>query len=277
MALESWLLLEPRPQILLIVDHPSTEKLAQEYGVEFTPCLEFSPRGVPLLSSVFREAQRLAKYKVMAYVNADILLPNKLGKVIEKVKEKWKRFMIVSAPTIIDYTRLHISLGYEQEAMKHAIFHPIHTGADLFIYTKGIFTDIPPIRLGRYYWDHWLLSYPLIYGVPVIDATPYLPIFHPYDKTSSQCNQTGFFERFPLEHKLDAEDNLRLIGYWFLSSREQLPYYIDSTGQLHSRLKGGMWKLQVKFMLKYTLHSLIKGQRPLREKINPLYWITRRA
>ncbi|MDW8236517.1 MAG: hypothetical protein RMK98_07875 [Bacteroidia bacterium] len=195
MALESWLLLEPRPQIIIFSDHPSTERIAQEYGVEATPCLAFSPYGAPLLSFLFQRAQELARFETLVYVNADIMISSNLYDALLQVQRRWKKYLLVSAPHVVDHLRFSIRSGYEEKATKYIISPPLPFTADLFAYPKGILVQVPPFRLGRGSWDSWLLSYPLLKGIPVIDATSYVQLFHPNDRSSTHHLQSDFNSR----------------------------------------------------------------------------------
>ncbi|MEN2993527.1 MAG: hypothetical protein ABDH91_08255 [Bacteroidia bacterium] len=270
-ALESWLSLTPRPQIILVTDHPTTENVAKEYGVESTPCLAFSPRGVPLLSSIFEQAYRLAKYDLLVYVNADIIVSNRVHSVVEIVSKRWKKYLIVSSPYLIDHKRLSPGRDFEQ-AIKNAILgRHYHCNIDIFIFQRSLFQRVPPFAVGKHFWDSWLVSYSMLRGIPVIDATDYLPIFHPneepYHLRLSKIYQTNSVIE---AYEADVRENRRLAGQWIEGSRYSLPYYIDEHGNLRSRLRGGLWPLQVKYWLKYILHTYVaKGEGPLREKLNP--------
>ncbi|MCS7162616.1 MAG: hypothetical protein NZ958_04730 [Bacteroidia bacterium] len=136
---------------------------------------------------------------------------------------------------------------------------------------KDLFRKIPPFVLGRCYWDSWLISYPILRGIPVIDATDYLQIFHPnhepYPIHLSKMYQTSAVSE---AYQADVQTNYRLSGKWVEASRYVLLYYIDEHGNLRSRLRGGLWQLQIKYWLKYILHTYVaKGEGPLREKLNP--------
>lgn len=269
MALESWLLLEPHPQIILFSDHPSTEKIAQEYGVETTPCLAFSPHGVPLLNFLFQKAEELARFETLVYVNADIMISSNFYSALHTVRKRWKKYLLISAPYVVDHTRFTIHPGYEKEATKYIVSSPLPFTADLFAYSKGVFTQMPPFRLGKGSWDSWLISYPLLKGIPVIDATSYVRLFHPNDRSSTHHPQSEF-RSIMAKYQEDIKANILLAGYWVEASREVLPYFMDDTGTVHARYSGGLWLIQLKFVLKYFLHThVVPGEGALKEKLNP--------
>ena len=49
---------------------------------------------------------------------------------------------------------------------------------DYFVFTKGLWPDMPELALGRTAWDNWLAARPLADGVPVVDATPAVMAVH---------------------------------------------------------------------------------------------------
>ncbi len=61
---------------------------------------------------------------------------------------------------------------------------------DFFVFPRGFYDDVPPVLLGRSYWDHWLVWRALRGHLPVIDASWFvLPVhqnhthsYHPQGK-----------------------------------------------------------------------------------------------
>ena len=49
---------------------------------------------------------------------------------------------------------------------------------DYFVFTKGLWPDMPGLALGRTAWDNWLAARPLADGIPVVDATPAVLAVH---------------------------------------------------------------------------------------------------
>src|SRR5258708_24085946 len=42
---------------------------------------------------------------------------------------------------------------------------------DFFVFPKGLYDNVPPLVIGRSYWDHWLVWKALARGAAVLDAS----------------------------------------------------------------------------------------------------------
>jgi hypothetical protein len=49
---------------------------------------------------------------------------------------------------------------------------------DYFVFPRGMYREIPPLVIGRYWWDHWLLWRARSISVPVVDATANVMAVH---------------------------------------------------------------------------------------------------
>lgn len=182
-AIKSWLLLKPQPQILLIGNDTGTQSISKELGVKHIPDIESNEYGTPLVNSIFRLAQKLAAYDILCYVNADIILTSDFMRAVLFVKNKKDKFLMVGRRWDVEIEK---SLNFEdpdwQEAiksysLKHGSLHA-PTGIDYFVFSKGVFSELPPFALGRTMWDCWLIYYARSLGIPVIDATGIIWAFH---------------------------------------------------------------------------------------------------
>ena len=96
-ALRSWRALSPDIQIIIFGDSDGSQEAAEEIQAEYIPRVQCSPQGVPLLSDLFRQAQKVAKYSIMTFINADIILPKPSGagairSACQFIKQYNKRF-----------------------------------------------------------------------------------------------------------------------------------------------------------------------------------------
>ena len=51
------------------------------------------------------------------------------------------------------------------------------SGIDYFIFSNGLYLDVPPFLVGRWKWDNWLV-WRALQSVPVIDATEMITVIH---------------------------------------------------------------------------------------------------
>jgi hypothetical protein len=49
---------------------------------------------------------------------------------------------------------------------------------DYFVFHKGLYDVVPPLVVGRSYWDHWLVWKGLAAGVPVVDGSKFFVAVH---------------------------------------------------------------------------------------------------
>ncbi|MCS7163301.1 MAG: hypothetical protein NZ958_08285 [Bacteroidia bacterium] len=256
-AIQSWCLLQPRPQILLLGDEPGIAEVCKEFDLEHVPHLARTPAGTPLLSDVFQQAQARAKHPILAYVNADILISARLPAAIEKLAARWKKFLLVSSPHIVDFAELPIRPEWEAEAMDKILCAPTTSGADLFVFVRGVFRRLPPLIVGRLYWDEWLMSHAVLRHIPVIDGTRFVLTFHPRVAFTSHLRPHAVYYS-PAE----KAHNRRIVGSLYWMPRRRVPYFLDDEGHLHSRYgRFPVTKLQ---LITYILGFLrwVIGMRP---------------
>jgi hypothetical protein len=212
-AIKSWTLLQPRPEIILIGDEIGTAEVAKQLNISHMPWVARNEYGTPLVNSVFAEAEKVANNQVLCYVNADIILMSDFIHAIQEVLKNMSSFLIVGQRWDVDINEeLDFSANWEQKlksyVFKNGKLHP-PTGLDYFVYTKGIYSDIPPFAIGRGAWDNWLIYYPYSQKVPVIDITPVTTVVHQNHDYSHIPNTLG-----PIWKNPEAKVNLRLAGGW---------------------------------------------------------------
>lgn len=83
-AIQSWLSLQPKPEIILLGDEAGTADAASRFGVRHIAGVECNEYGTPLVSSLFSLAQAAASHQLMCYVNADIILLNDFSTAISR-------------------------------------------------------------------------------------------------------------------------------------------------------------------------------------------------
>ena len=74
-ALNSWRTISSNIQIIIIGNSEGGKEAADLINAEFIPEVECSLAGTPLINSLFSKAESRARYSIMAYINADIILP----------------------------------------------------------------------------------------------------------------------------------------------------------------------------------------------------------
>ncbi|MBI4534465.1 MAG: hypothetical protein HY711_11020 [Candidatus Melainabacteria bacterium] len=209
-AIQSWITLKPRPDVILLGDEPGTRQTAQEYHLRHLPEIELSEHNTPLLSSVFAQGQEAAKTALVAYVNADIILMSDFMVAVNKLPHK--RFMMSGQRWNLD-VRNAINFGSQgweadistQVMDRGALEGP--QGMDYFVFPCGTYQQVPPFAIGRTAWDNWLLYAALRLAIPIIDATPsVLAIHQNHDYSHHPQGKYGVWTG------IEAQRNIELLG-----------------------------------------------------------------
>jgi len=182
-ALNSWRAISPGIQIIILGNSYGSKDAAKVIDAEYVPDVKCSPEGTPLLSDLFDIAQKRAKYNILAYVNADIILPKNLLSEIHLLDNKFNRFLMVGhrwdmdIDKIIDFNtkieQIKFWNSIKENSKKHAC-----TGIDYFIFKKGMYQKLPEFVIGRWGWDNWLIWKARRHMVPVIDGSKNIIAIH---------------------------------------------------------------------------------------------------
>jgi hypothetical protein len=181
-AIISWTLLRPRPEIILFGHEEGAAECARELGLVHIPKVERNRHGTPLLADIFAKAERRASYDVLAYVNADIILPREFTVGVEKVRGMFAKFLAVGRRTNLEVREaLEFGEGWEEKLKERTrregqLESP--TGIDFFVFRRGTYEEVPPVAIGRVWFDQWCIKYARQKGLPVIDLTSFAPIVH---------------------------------------------------------------------------------------------------
>jgi hypothetical protein len=191
-ATRSWLELVPQCEIMLFGDDHGVVDAAKELGVAHIPFIEKNEYGTPLLSSVFTIAEKIAKYDILMYVNADIILFQDL---IEAVRQIDKPLFLMcgrrrdlDVKHEIDFNDPVWADALQEKVIAEGKLHSL-SGIDYFIFKRHS-VDMPPFAVGRPGWDGWLIYEMRRKGIPVIDATEAITVIHQnHDYSHSQFGE----------------------------------------------------------------------------------------
>lgn len=182
-AITSWTLLHPRPEIILFGDDEGTAEAAKDIGVLHVSQIARNEFGTPLLNDFFQRAEQLASHQTLCYVNADIILLQDFRDAVERTRDWSKRFLMVGQCWDTDIVeplcferpdwQEHLRGIVTSTAKQRAI-----TGIDYFVFSAGLYSDIPPFGVGRTFWDNWLVWRVCHSGAPVVDATAVTVVVH---------------------------------------------------------------------------------------------------
>lgn len=192
-AIQSWTKIPTLSQIILLGNDAGTADIAEEFNLDHIPNICCNEFGVPFVNDLFKQAEAKASGDVLIYVNADIILSSDLLPAIKRVTERFEKFLIIEqrwdldVTTLIDFTDNEWETKLKKLRDQQGQLHPTG-GIDCFVYSRGLYKDMPAFVLGRTAWDNWLVITPLDAGCPVIDATGSITLIH---QNHDYCHAPG--------------------------------------------------------------------------------------
>lgn len=181
-SINSWSLLNPRPEIILMGNEEGTAQISKEFGIDHIAEVEQNQFGTPLVNDLFVKAEKAATNPLMCYVNTDIILMSDFLPAVQIAYQAKPGSLIVGRRWDLKRTEpLDFSINWEQELRKLLAqigkLHP-ETGIDYFVFTKGLWDKIPPFALGRTMWDNWLIYSIRSKKTPIIDVSEVTTVIH---------------------------------------------------------------------------------------------------
>jgi hypothetical protein len=174
-AIASWTRMNPRPDVILFGTEPGTADVAGELGLHHVAGVKCNEWGTPLVSDLFALAEQLGGGAALCYVNADIVLFDSFAKAISRVAVWSDRFLVVGRRTDLDVKEaIDFSDGWDKKLANRARQEgklQIARSIDYFAFSRGLYAAMPPLAIGRFWWDNWLLWKARSLDAKVVDAS----------------------------------------------------------------------------------------------------------
>jgi hypothetical protein len=216
-AIASWTRMNPRPDVILFGTDEGTAEVAAELGVQHIAAVQKNLWGTPLVSDLFAQAQRISRRPWLCYVNADIVLFDDFFAAVSRAAAWSQRFLMVGRRIDLDVTE---ELAFEQTNWAEQLKDSAHArgrlqiarNIDYFAFSRGLYPAMPPLAIGRFWWDNWLLWKARSLGAPVVDATAVVTAIHQnhdYSHTTYGPGKAGMMasEEAILNCRLTCEKN----------------------------------------------------------------------
>jgi hypothetical protein len=226
-ALQSWVRLSPKCEIILFGDEEGTAEAASSLNVCHVPQVARNEYGTPLLDDVFSKAETVARHNMMCYINADVILLSDIMKAVEYVQKKKKAFLMVGKRWNINLEQPWDFSRSDWEEKLRTLVYRSGTPTppewiDYFIFPRGFYRDLLPFALGRAAFDNWLLWKARSLGASTIDASEVIMVIHQnHDYSHHPEGQKGVWEG------PEAKRNRELMGGWHHCST-----LVDATHEL---------------------------------------------
>lgn len=182
-ALQSWRCLNPEVEVILFGDEDGTAQVCLDLGLRHEPHVERHESGMKYLHYLFDVAQKIARHQYLCYSNCDIIQPPEFYEAVQRACAWKKDFLMVGRRWDIDIAE---KLNFEtpdwprrvRDLAKTKGFHQSQDFVDFFVFPRGLYDQIPPLVIGRSFWDHWLVWKGISSGVPVVDCSRYVISIH---------------------------------------------------------------------------------------------------
>jgi len=183
-AIQSWLKLRPKCEVILFGNEDGTAKVATELGLWHVPEIEINEFGTPLLNWAFNFTQKIAKNNALVYVNADIILMPDLIKSVQQINKLNNPLFLMGGRRWdldinkeINFNKVDWEREVRYMIREKGVLHGF-SGIDYFVFPKNLPHNLPDFAVGRVGWDNWLIYHIRSLRIPVIDATEAITIVH---------------------------------------------------------------------------------------------------
>jgi hypothetical protein len=258
-AIESWTRVAPDVQVLLLGSDAGVDTAARELGVEHFPELALNEYGTPLLDDAFRIAQEHARHPLVAYVNTDIVVLDDFAAAGRELSLLERPFLMIGECWDAPLGPLDFEGDWRSEVGAAASAGRKRGAAalDYFLFTTGLYSDVPPFAVGRLLFDNWLVWRARRQGVAVVDATRRV---RPVHQRHGYAHIGGTYRT--AQASPEAAANWALVG-----SKSRIYTRFDASHLLTERgLRrniGATWR--AKERVRKALYKLRRGQlRPVR-------------
>jgi hypothetical protein len=215
-AIASWTRLGRDCDVVLLGDDPGVAEAAARHGVRHEPAIARNAFGTPLLSAVLRRIDQLATSRLVALVNADIVLLADFLPTLRSVDRNHRHFMLVASRFNCRFdTPLRFETGWDAALRARARaenrMYPA-AGSDIFVFPRGLFGAIPDLAIGRGYWDNWLMREARRKHARLIDATACVTTVHQEHGYDHVPGVPAAADDAPIYRGQEGRRNLALAG-----------------------------------------------------------------
>jgi hypothetical protein len=214
-ALKSWTLLHPDVEVILFGEDEGAGEAARELGIRHEPHTEKNEAGSNRMDYMFLRAQEIARHDVLCYSNCDILLLQDFCEALSRVKEAHSKFLMVGRrwDTEINEPLLFERNDWRAQLRNRALRESkLRTPdyVDYFAFSRGVLGgDLPPLVVGRVFWDNWTIWKALNAGRPVVDVSAAVVAVHQnHDYSHVPQGKDGVYSGE------EARRNYELAGGW---------------------------------------------------------------
>lgn len=233
-AIQSWLHLQPQPEIILLGNDEGTGETAREFGLQPIPDVKLNAQGTPLLNSIFFQASQQATHPILTYVNSDIILTRDFLPTVQQVITQYSQFLILGRRWNLDITD---SINYNnpnwEKNLRDRLLQAGTFGGvgalDYFVFPKLLFSQLPEFAIGRAGWDNWMVGEALKQNIPVINASQLITAIH---QNHDYNHLSG--RRLEAFHGIEAQQNQTFLQGHFAGNSADATVYLTPLSPNHT-------------------------------------------
>jgi hypothetical protein len=214
-ALKSWTLLHPDVEVILFGEDEGAAEAARELGIRHEPHTEKNESGSNRMDYMFLRAQEMARHEVLCYSNCDILLMQDFCEALVRVRQAHSKFLMVGRRWDAE---IHEPLHFERDDWRIQLREQVLRGGkqrtpdyiDYFAFSRGVLgAELPPLVVGRVFWDNWTVWKVRQSGQPVVDVSAAVMAVH-------QNHDYGHVPegKHSVYYGTEARRNYELAGGW---------------------------------------------------------------
>ncbi|MGD9982236.1 MAG: glycosyltransferase family 2 protein [Hyphomonadaceae bacterium] len=179
-AVRSWLALGDRAEVVLLGRDEGVAEIAEEFGIRHIPDIKCNQYGTPLLNSMIEIAEANTTAPHLCMINGDIILTSDFFRFVDALPDLPKGLYIGLRSDLDVFD----PLDFDDENWEEELLNRVHregkfrgggddsfNGTDYYIFPRGLYKDVPPFAIGRFFWDSWLIADPWRRGYKVVDAS----------------------------------------------------------------------------------------------------------
>ena len=218
-ALKSWMQLDRDVEIILFGDDAGAAEIARELGIRHEPVVQRNSFGTIRIDYMFARAQELARHDVVCYSNCDIIFLPDLYAAIQRIRSVHPQFLATGRRWNVDISSpIDFSVSNWQEELKRKTLRAKSQQTkwfiDYFVFSRGFFeNDIPPLAVGRIYWDNWVVWRACHSEKPVVNLSPVVIAVHQnHDYRHHPQGREGVYAGEEAARNLELAGGLNHLG-----------------------------------------------------------------
>ncbi len=167
-ACDSWVALDPQPQVIVVGDEPGTSDICKKYKFKQIKTVRQSEAETPYVNSMIDLSEQHAVNDTMLLCAGDIIIGQETINIAKAVKKQLKEFCVCARKMHV-IKKANGKIKLERWATWQA--------GDYFLHSKGLFAGMPDFLIGRFLVERWMYRWACNKN-GLVDATGIVSVLH---------------------------------------------------------------------------------------------------